>query len=359
LNPLKDFLFDPDPEIGGGIVPMLGMPGSGKTVGLTQIALAGLNRDDYVMWRGTKQAQWKHVLANDVEVVLWNHSSINEVDAFISSEKSGEQETSVDLSQHGVEMRSWENADEVVQGLVEGKLNVVNIPGLTGDKSDMYFFRKKWVDIFTALTERRSGRMIVFPFDEIGDVVPSSSQLRSPFYSLIAEDLPPKLAQLRKKRVMLYGAAHSHHDIHHFLSKVKANTILYMSNSIVNNQVTPSVDQGTVSGLDRGEFVFPPRTKPANFDLPAMPESLDWIPSNSERMLNLDWSYDAPDLLDSDETDDGGDGGDGRTGDMSKAEAAKILYNYSNDNADMPSLTMEECGEVYDVSQSAVAKSEL
>lgn len=333
---------------------MLGMPGSGKTVGLTQIALTGLKRGDYVMWRGTEQAQWKHVLANDVEVVLWNHDSIEEMEAFITSEDTDGDAAQVDLTSHGVEVRSWSEADEVVENLVDGKLNVVNIPGLTGDKSDMYFFRKKWVDVFTALTERRSGRMIVFPFDEVGDVVPSSSQLRSPFYSLIAEDLPPKLAQLRKKRVMLYAAAHSHHDIHHFLSKVKANSILYMSNSIVNHQVTPSVDQNIVSNLDRGEFVFPPRTKPASFELPVMPESLDWIPSNSEKILNLAWSYEAPDLLGSEQDDS-----DGRTGDMSKAEAAKILYKHSANNPDVPSLTYEECGNVYGVTDAAVAQAEI
>lgn len=354
MNPLKDFLFDPDPDIGGGIVPMLGMPGSGKTVGLTQIALTGLNRGDYVMWRGTKQAQWKHVLANDVEIVLWNHDSIDEMEAFITSENSDGDAEPVDLTQHGVEVHSWSEADEVVESLVDEKLNVVNIPGLTGDKNDKYFFRKKWVDVFTALTERRSGKMIVFPFDEIGDVVLSSSQLRSPFYSLIAEDLPPKLAQLRKKRVMLYGAAHSHHDVHHFLSKVKANSILYMSNSIVNNQVTPSVDQNTVSNLDRGEFVFPPRNKPASFELPAMPERLDWIPSSSERRLNVDWSYEAPELLGSEQDDS-----DGRTGNLSKSQAAKIAYKHFANDPDMPSLTYDECGNIYGVTDAAVAKAEV
>jgi len=343
MNPIDDFLFKPRPEIGGAIVPLIGMPGSGKTVGLTQIGLENLDEGNTVMWRGTKQCQWVHFLANDTKVILWNHDSIHDFEAYITAENAQINETVVDLEQHNVEVRTWETADELIGSLEDDVVNVVNVPGLEEQsQQSLYFFRKQWIDIFDALIERRSGDMVCFLFDEIGDVIPSQQQLRKPYYKLVAEFLPPKLSQMRKKRVLLYGAAHATHDTHYFFWKIKANSILYMSNSVVKKNVTPSVDQEDVNALDRGQFIFPPKTDPISFALPYLADSLDWIPDRDSAFLNVDWSADIPNLLE-EETDNGG---------MSDSVAARIEYEFTD-------KTQKECAEKFGITSSAVAQAEL
>jgi len=348
MNPIQDFLFDPDPSIGGGIIPLLGMPGSGKTVALTQLALKGIKNDNYVLWRGTKQAQWKHLLANDVPVVLWNHETISDIEGYITSETVKDEIETIDLEDKNVEIRSWSQPEDVIEHMQMGKANVVNIPGLAGSRSDRYFFMKTWIDFITALSHRRSGRMIVFPFDEIGDVVPSQQQLKKPFYSLVAERLPPQLAQLRKKRVLLYGAAHSTHDVHYMLWKIKSNSILYMSNSVVKRSVTPSIDQEEVTGLDRGEFVF--AGSQGSFGLPRMPESLSWVPEKPERLFNVDWTADIPDLLsdDDDEDDSQGTSGRGRPSKLGKIGLAIAKFT---------DMKQKDVASILEIDPAAISKA--
>lgn len=307
MNPISDFLFDPQPDIGGAIVPIVGMPGSGKTIGLTQIGLKNLEKNNTVLWRGTKQCQWVNFLANDTNVVIWNHEEIQNFEAFITAPDGNKEPNGVDLEQHGVELRTWSEPKDILSNVEPDAVNVINVPGLeNNEKKDLYYFRKIWIDIFDALIDRRSGDMICFLFDEIGDVIPSQQQLRKPYYKLVAEFLPPKLSQMRKKRVLLYGAAHATHDTHYFFWKIKSNSLLYMSNAVVQKQITPSVDQADVNALGRGEFIFPPKREPVNFALPYLADNLDWIPSRDSALLAADWSADIPNLLSEDEKDEDG-----------------------------------------------------
>lgn len=297
MKPISEFLFNPDPQIGGAVIPIVGMPGCGKSIGLTQIGIKNIESNNYVLWRGTKQAQWVHFLANDIDVVIWNHESVKDFESFITSKSVNENPKDIDLEEKGVTIKSFSDEKDLLKRIKKGCINVVNIAGLgTGNKADLYFFRKKWLDLFDELVKRKSGSIISFLFDEIGDVVPSQQQLKKPFYSLVAEQLPPKLSQMRKNRVFLYAAAHSTHDIHYFLWKIKSNSIIYMSNSVVKKKVTPDVDQSIVSRLDRGEFVLPPADK-GHFELPHMAESLDWIPKEYYHTLRLDWTSDCEDFL--------------------------------------------------------------
>jgi len=348
VNPIDDFLFNPKPDIGGAIVPIVGMPGSGKTIGLTNIGLENLDSGNTVLWRGTKQCQWVHFLANDTKIVLWNHEAINNFEAFITAEDGTDDPDPVDLSQHGVEIREWSEPQDILDNVEPDAVNVINVPGLeNNEQKDLYFFRKQWIDVFDALIERRSGDMICFLFDEIGDVIPSQQQLRKPYYKLVAEFLPPKLSQMRKKRVLLYGAAHATHDTHYFFWKIKANSLCYMSNAVVKNNVTPSVDQADVNSLGRGEFIFPPKREPVTFALPYLADSLDWIPDRDSALLAVDWTADIPDLL-----SDGDNHDDDTTSRLSKSQKAKLEYLLTD-------KTLRECGEEFDVKKQTVSQAEL
>lgn len=343
MKPIKEFLFDPNPEIGGAVIPIVGMPGSGKTIGLTQIAIKNIEKNNYVLWRGTKQAQWDNLLANDIDIVLWNHESIENFDSFITTEETGEKARTVDLEKKGVTINSWKDPKNLIKRINKNVVNVVNIGGLnTIKKSDLFFFRKKWVELMKALIQRRSGSVIAFLFDEMGDVAPCQGQLRKPFHKLIAVDMPSLLAQMRKKRIFLYAAGHSTHDMHFYLWKIKSNSLLYMSGSVIKKQITPQVDQSIISKLNRGDFVMPPADK-GHFNLPREANDLDWIPNNYYNELNLDWTSNCENYLDAEEDEE-------QMTEMDiKKKLAKQLYN--DDNLD---LSYRDIGDLLDISKDTV-----
>ena len=300
MRPLKEYLFDPDPSIGGAVIPLVGMPGAGKTVAITQISMKTYNSDHVVMWRGTKQGQWLNLVANDLPVTIWNHEGIEDFKAVITGGKPGEPAEEVNLEEKDVHIKTWETADELINRLDSDRVNVINVPGLQGDTGQtdyhLYFFRHMWLNIIDALIERDWLQFVTLIMDEMGDIVPSQQQLRKPFYSLVAEMLPPKLSQLRKQNCFLYGAAHSTHDIHYFFWKIKANSIIYMSGANVKTDISPEVKQSVVSRLDRGDFVMPPKDKD-HFKLPYVAEDLDWVPESNRRKFRLRWNSNAPDWL--------------------------------------------------------------
>jgi len=118
--------------------------------------------------------------------------------------------------------------------------------------------------------------------------------LLKPFYKLVAEDTPPLLAQLRKQNVFMYVAAHSTHDLHYFVWKIKGNTIAYMSNAKVQRDIHTEVDQSKVNRLSRGEMVVPPKDR-AEFYLAYEVSDLDWVGSDAK--FRMSWEADIPDLL--------------------------------------------------------------
>jgi len=347
MRPIREYLFEPDPSIGGAIVPLVGMPGCGKTVALTQIGLRAFNSDHVVLWRGTKQAQWANFLANDVPVTVWNHEGIEDFEAFVTAKNPGEPSDSVDLEEKGVEFESWESAEELVAGLKQDRVNIVNVPGLQGDTGQtdyhLYFFRMMWHDIVEALIDRQWLRFVTFIGDEWGDVMPCQQQLRKPFYSVVAEMFPPKLSQLRKQNCFLYGAGHSTHDLHYFFWKIKSNSIIYMSGANVKDDVSPEIKQSIVSRLGRGEFVMPPKDK-EHFELSYETEDLGWVPEDNYRRLRLDWTSDAPDRLGEEE--------EGQRSEMDiRKEVARSLYE-----SDSVELSQQEIADGLDVSQQLVSK---
>lgn len=300
MRPIKEYLFQPDPDIGGAIIPLVGMPGAGKTVALTQIGKRAFESNHVVLWRGTKQGQWANLLANDIPVTLWNHDSLENFEAIITGENPGDKPRYMDLDNKDVQIETWNSARELVGRLDSQRVNIVNIPGLQGDmgQSDhhLYFFRHMWLNIVDALIDRDWLRFVTFIGDEWGDIMPCQQQLRKPFYKLVAERFPPKLSQLRKQNCFLYGAAHSTHDVHYFFWKIKSNSIIYMTGANVKSDLTPEVKQEVVSRLDRGEFVMPPKDKD-HFTLPKVAEDLEWIPESNKKKFRLKWNSNAPDWL--------------------------------------------------------------
>lgn len=304
----QQYLVDPDPKIGGATIPILGMPGSGKSVALTVLAGKHESKDHIILWRGTKQAQWTHFLANDRKVTLWNHESLEDFQPVITgSAQEDIPEKQVHIEEKGVEINQWSEPDELIERIAEypDSINVVNVPGLQGDDATtdyhMYFFRQTWINIFDAIIERSYGDFMTAIVDEIGDIFPSQQQLRKPFYRIVRQ-LPPKLAQLRKNNCFLFGAAHSTHDVHYYFWKIKSNSVAYMSGANVKKELSPSVEQKGVNSLDRGHVLMPGPDK-HKFGLPSLMEDLEWIPDDPKRKFRLRWTSNAPDWLG--ETDDG------------------------------------------------------
>lgn len=356
MNPIEEYLFNPDPKIGGATVPLVGPPGSGKTIALTQIGLRNLKEFDHtIIWRGTKQAQWAHFLANNVQVTLWNHESVEDFEAFITANQNNTK-TKINLEEkQNLQIKTWKDTDELIENLDNQTVNVINLPGLQGDTQDtehhLYFLRKTWIDIFDSIIDRQNLQFLTMLLDEAGDLFPCQQQLRKPYYKLIVEWLPPKLSQLRKQNCFFYPAAHSTHDMHYFLWKVKSNSIIYKSNALVKNDITPGIDQSFVSNMERGEFAMPYKSKD-HFELPNEKESLGWIPEELGRELRLDWVSNPPNLLEKEEgKENSGNSVDGRQKDnMSKSEAAKKVWEEVDD------FTQKDAAKIFGITRNAISE---
>ncbi len=341
MKPLNEYIKNPNLDTGGALVTITGPPGCGKTNSLTQLAIERFEEDHKVLWRATEQSQWANFLANDIPVVVWKDENIESVDAWVS--KQNGTENHVDLEEKVEAVKSFSSADELVGNAWKDAVNIVMVPGLLGDTNEKYYFRKTWINLLQGLVERRNvAEPYSFFTDEGGDIWPCQQQLRKPFYKLVVEDTPPLLAQLRKQMVFMYVAAHSTHDLHYFLWKIKGNTIGYMSNSNVKQQIHSEVMQSKVNQLSRGEMVVPPKDR-AEWLLAYEAEDLNWVGKGSK--FRMEWTGDIPDVLGEDESDEGQD--DGR---LNKAEAAKTAWENSDES-------QEFWAEKFGVTQSAVAQS--
>lgn len=117
-----------------------------------------------------------------------------------------------------------------------------------------------------------------------------------------------------------------------------------MSNANVQKDIHSSVDQMKVNKLDRGEMIVPPVSR-AEFNLAYEQEDLDWVDGGKFRVQS---EADVPNLLEDEEEKSQ----DGRSkGNLTKAEAAKKVWENNDD------LTQKEAGEIFGVSDAAVAKA--
>ena len=343
INPEQDFLYKDKPNFGGALVPLVGPPGSGKTNALIQIGLTRFQADHKVVWRGTSKCQWASFLANDVPVKLWVDENIEDLRTFVSHENDVEEVDITDRSDVTVERFS--DAEGLGERFTSDYVNVVLVPGVdkpNTEKFEKYYFRKTWNDILGSLIERRNvAKFVSVLMDEVGDLWPSQQQLRKPFYKLVAEDLPPLLSQLRKQNVFLYPAGHSTHDMHYYIWKIKANSLIYMAMSVVKGNIHPTLnqEQGKINGFDRGDYAMPPESF-NNFKLAYEAEDLSIVDGG---YIRNKWEMDIPNLLEKDSEQESENKG------MSDAEAAAKLYEET-------SYTQSKAADIFDVSRSSISK---
>lgn len=340
MKPIRDYINDPDLSTGGALVTLTGPPGCGKTNSLTQLAIDRFNEGHTVLWRGTAQAQWAALMANDIPVKLWVDDNISSLKAWVSTPNNGEKD--VKIKEKVQEIEYFSDTDYLVKNADKKSVNVVIVPGLMGEKHETFYFRKTWIDILESLVNRRSvAQPYSFITDEGGDIWPCQQQLRKPFYRLVAERTPPLLAQLRKQLVFMYIAAHSTHDLHYFVWKIKGNTIGYMSNSNVKQNIHTEVDQSKVNNLGRGDVIVPPKDR-GSWNLAFEVEDLEWVGAQSK--FRTSWETDIPNLLE--KTDDKEKDDDK----LNPAQAAAKL-------ADETSYTQSKAADIFGVTQSAVSQA--
>lgn len=285
MKPVQDYFKNPKRKIGGAVIPLIGPPGCGKTNVLIQLALMRKRQDNHkILWRGTEQGEWIKFLANNEEIVVWNHKHLSRVRVKASDKASVEYFKLEEIP--GVTVREWEDPETVVKQSNQDKINVVNIPGLFGHgKKGRTFFTEKNIDILEAIVRRENTYNFVdFFTDEAGDIWPCQQQLSGNQYDLVANRTPPLLSQLRKQNCFMYLASHGTQDLHYFVWKIKSNTIGYMSNSNVKN-FHSQVEQWKVNDLDRGEMIIPPKNR-EKFKLAFEEDDLDWV---KDRHIDMVW----------------------------------------------------------------------
>jgi len=343
LKPVEDFFRNPKRSIGGAVIPIIGPPGCGKTNVLIQLSLLRKRDDEHkILWRGTEQGEWIKFLANDEEVVVWNHETIDDVRVKKSDRDSVEY---LELDEvPGVTVKTWSNPETVVESSKQDKINVVNIPGVFGNgKEGRAFFTEKCIDILEAIVRRENTYNFVdFFTDEAGDIWPCQQQLSGELYQLVASRTPPLLSQLRKQNSFLYCASHGTQDLHYFVWKIKSNTIGYMSNSDVKN-FHSSLKQSWVNNLDRGEIRVPPKDQ-VEYALAYEEEDLEWV---DDHHVDLVWNDSLDEYLDveEDENDE-----KSKVKGLSKSKAAAKVY-------DATDMTMEEVAEIFGITSGAVANA--
>lgn len=356
MKPIKEYLKEPNPEIGGALVPILGPPGSVKSIGLTQIGIRNIREFDHrVVWRGTEQAQWVNFLANDIPVTVWNHDSITDLEAYISGDKQ-ESKVNVDLENKDVRVREWSDAEELVSNLSWGRVNVVNVPGLRADSYDLkerkYFFINTWLQVIQSLVERTNLSFVTLLMDEAGDIFPAQSELKKPYYHLVANKLPHNLSQLRKQNCFMYLSAHSYHDLYHSLYKVKANSIIYTAGALVNQKITPQVDQSFVSNMERGKFVMPPKSDD-RFKRPKEGKTdLEWVPDSDTRKFRVNWTVDLDDYIETEEDEEE----ERRSERQIEIEVKKMLADNLYNDSDL-NLSQQNIAGLLDMSSGTVNKA--
>lgn len=346
MKPINEYIKEPNMKTGGCLVTLTGPPGCGKTNTLVQLAINRFEEGQKVLWRGTDQAQWAAFEANDVPVKVWIDDNISRLEAWVSEEDTTK---NVDVRSRFSEVERFEDETEVVEKASSDHINVCMVPGMLGEKHEKYYFRKTWINILEALVKRKNvAEAYSFFTDEGGDLWPCQQQLRKPFYSLVVEQTPPLLSQLRKQNVFMYIAAHSTHDLHYFVWKIKGNTIAYMSNANVQRDIHTSVDQTKVNKLDRGEMVVPPVSR-ASFKLAYEQEDLDWVSGGKFRVKS---HADIPNKLE-DEDDSGDSNPNPQTVKTStKKEIAANLYEDDDLN-----LSQKDIADKLGISQGSVSNA--
>lgn len=291
-------------EIGGMVNFALGNQGAGKTLALVNKAIIDLKENRIVYWRGQESCQWIVLAANDLPVTLWLHESIQSIEFYTTGDiQSGIEKKVIDVEDNDeldVEIRRFEDPDELVEDPATDRINVYYIPGSKSTvEKDRYFSYKMHKDFWAALNNRSWGNHVSYLMDEAPDIIPPEKQ--QPFYSLLVFQMPKEMGNFRKNNVSYLGNGHHTSEIFHKFWNVKANTILYFQGAKVKSRHS-EIDQQIVNNLNRGSFVVPGFQK-ASFELPSLPhDTISWLPDVKEVKFRASMDHDVPDLRPTDST---------------------------------------------------------
>jgi hypothetical protein len=141
----------------------------------------------------------------------------------------------------------------------------------------------------------------------------------------------------------MYIAAHSTHDLHYFVWKIKGNSIAYMSNANVQKDIHSSVDQMKVNKLDRGEMIVPPVSR-ASFKLAYEQEDLDWVDGGKFRVQP---EASVPNLLED---------GDDESDEVSEIDIKKQIAVSLYEDEDMD-LSQKDVADILEIGQGTVSNA--
>jgi len=298
VTPIEKLILEEEAEtVGGMITLIIGEPGAGKTMALTRIVENDIGEDRIPIWRGQKDCQWILLAAQGLPITFWMHESIEDHRFYLTgSRKHNVTETTLNLRDKediDVQFKQWSEAEEVVNGIDQGRVHVTYVPGSNGDEKDKYFFIKKYYEICEALVQRNYGDHVSVNADEINDMVPDLQ--KRPFYDLLMHQYPSVFKSMRKTNTSLRGIGHGYSEINHKLINDKSNGIGYMQGARVHRNHS-SIDQNVVNRLNRGEIVVSGWEK-GSFEMPKKPyETIKWMPKTEGVLLKMELEASIPDV---------------------------------------------------------------
>lgn len=310
VTPVEKLVFEEEAdEIGGMITLLLGEPGAGKTMALTRMVMVDLGMDhvgsEYMpervrrtpLWRGQETCQWIVPAAQGIPVTLWIHETVDDWQFYTTgNRKKGIKKRKLEIEDAeglDVQIKRFDEPEELVEGLDMHRLNVYVLPGMTGTDKEEYFFQKMNVEIGKALNSRSYSDHVTWNIDEIENVAPDRN--RKPFYELQMKMFPRVWQNLRKSGVSKRGTGHGYGEINYKFYDLKANGIIYMQGGRVHKK-HQEIDQRAVNSMEKGDAVIPAAGfEPAKFDMPHKPENrLPWLSQHSSLVMEFDGSV--PDL---------------------------------------------------------------
>lgn len=298
VSPIDKLILEEEAEeIGGMIILIIGEPGAGKTFGLTRMVELDIENGRIPLWRGQESCQWIIPAAQDIPVTLWIHETIKDYEFFTTgSLEAGIEEQSITIyrkSDLDVEIKRFEDPEEIVDDIDRDRLNVYYIPGSGGTEKDKYFNQKKNLELAEALNNRRYGDHITWNVDEIHRIAPDMR--KKPFHEIQMQRFPDQWQDFRKNSVSMRGTGHGYSEINWKYYNNKANGIAYMQGGKVHGDHS-RIDQGAVNDLGRGEYVVN-GWEPGEFKLPDNPKKVfGWIRDHEDVELKMDYTAEIPDI---------------------------------------------------------------
>lgn len=298
VSPIEKLILEKESDsIGGMIMLILGEPGAGKTMALVRMVDKDIDNGRIPLWTGQKSCQWIIPAAQGIPVTFWMHDSVEDFQFFTTGSKKADiSKRKIDIENNetlDVNFKSFNNANELVENLKPGRLNVYFIPGASGGEVGKYFFQKKNLEIAQELNSRDYGDHVTWNIDEIQNVAPDLN--RKPFYNLQMILFPNEWEDFRKNGVSMRGTGHGYAEMNWKFYDLKANGIAYMQGGKVHKNHS-QISQKIVNNMKRGEFVVN-GFEAGKFKLPDNPKkAFDWMQDHPDVELKMKVDASIPDV---------------------------------------------------------------